>query len=339
VAGVPRTTHDRPPLRGRRVAAAALVLASAAPGLAGPRLAIPEPVADFGRVEQGTPVSHVFRLTNAGDAVLHVTSVKSSCGCTAAVVSESTVPPGGEARVAATLDTSRLAGRTTKVLSVYSDDPQVPVAAVTLTGEILADLVVTPNPVYLGRLRRGETVTRDVAIRPGRPGGTAAVRAVVGQHQGLRTRLETAANGGQRLVVTLDSDVPLGRFSRELRLETTSPRQPTIALPVFGSIEGDVVVLPSHVALGAARPGTALERRLLIRNRGARPLTVRRVIVPEGLDYSLRTVEEGLEYQLSLRLREDVRPGPVSGEVEILTDHPTEQRLVVPLHVVVRTRG
>jgi hypothetical protein len=334
---VPRTHRlARPPL----AAALSLALAlSPSLGVAGPRLGIEEPIADFGSVEQGTPVTHVFRLKNTGDAALRISNVKSSCGCTAAVVSESDVQPGAEARVLATLDTSRVAGRTTKVLSVYSDDPQVPVAALTLTGEVLADLVLSPSPVYLGRLRRGETLSREVVIRPGRPGGTAVVRSVGGELSGLQTRLESRPEGGQRLLIGLDPGVPLGRFSRELRLETTSTRQAVIVLPVFGSIEGDVVVLPSQLSFGVARAGASPERRLLIRNRGLQPLTVRRVAVPDSFEYSLRTLEDGLEYQLSLKLREDVRPGTVSGEVEIFTDHPTEQRVVVPLHAVVQRRG
>jgi hypothetical protein len=332
---VPRTNHY-----ARRPLALALALALS-PRLvaAGPRLGVEEPTADFGSVEQGTPVTHVFHLKNTGDTPLHISSVKSSCGCTAAVVSESDVQPADEARVLATLDTGRVAGRTTKVLSVYSDDPQVPVAALTLTGDVLADLVLSPNPVYLGRLRRGETVTREVVIRRGRPGGTAVVRAVGGELGGLQSRLESVPDGSQVLSIALDAGVPLGRFSRELRLETTSPRQPVIVLPVFGSIEGDVVVLPSQLSFGIARAGASPERRLLIRNRGLRPLTVRRIAVPESFDYSLRTLEDGLEYQLSVRLRDDVRPGTVSGELEIFTDHPTEQRVVVPLHAVVQRRG
>lgn len=327
------------PNRAARIAALILALAAAPIVFAAPRLGVEQPVADFGSVEQGTPVTHVFSLRNTGDAVLHISQVKSSCGCTAAVVSESDVSPGGEARVLASLDTGRVVGRTAKVLSVYSDDPQVPVAALTLTGEVLADLAVSPNPVYLGRLRRGEAVSREVVIRPGRPGGTATVRGVGGELSGLQTRLEVGQDGTQRLHLALDGNAPLGRFTRELHLQTTSARQPEIVLPVFGSIEGDIVVLPSQVSFGVARSGASPERRVLIRNRGLQPLNVRRVTVPESFAYDLRVLQEGLEYQLSLRLRDDVAPGTISGDVEIYTDHPNEQRVVVPLHAVVRKRG
>jgi len=335
---VPRTHR---PARIAAGAGALIFALAAAPVVvsAGPRLGVERPVADFGSVEQGTPVTYVFGLRNTGDAVLHISQVKSSCGCTAAVVSASDVPPGDEARVVASLDTGRIVGRTTKVLSVYSDDPQVPVAALTLTGEVLADLAVSPNPVYLGRLRRGETASREVVIRPGRPGGTATVRSVGGELEGLQTRLEVAPDGSQRLQIALAGNTPLGRFSRELRLQTTSMRQPEIVLPVFGSIEGDVVVLPSQVSFGVASSGASPERRVLIRNRGLQPLNVRRVTVPESVDYDLRVLQDGLEYQLSLRLRDNVAPGTISGDVEIYTDHPSEQRVVVPLHAIVRKRG
>src|SRR5207249_5882691 len=87
------------------------------------RLVVREPAFDFGTVERGTVVEHTFVLGNAGDATLRIENVKSSCGCTVAVVSERDVPPRGEGRVTVTLDTTRMAGRKTKTVTVYSDDP------------------------------------------------------------------------------------------------------------------------------------------------------------------------------------------------------------------------
>jgi hypothetical protein len=91
------------------------------------------------------------------------------------------------------------------------------------------------------------------------------------------------------------------------------------------------------VAFGVARPGDAPERELVIRNRSRRPFTVTRVAVPdEFVTYRLSTAEVGLEYRLALRLRDFLRPGKVEGLVEIFTDHPGEERLVVPLYAIVR---
>ena len=306
-----------------------------------PRVALDHGVFDFGTVERGVPVDHTFRLPNRGTAELRVDHVKSSCGCTVAVLSEREIPPGGEGRVAVTLDTARLSGRTTKTVSIYTNDPDQPVLALTLTGQVTTDLVVSPNPLYLGHVRRGDDTRHEVTIAPGRPGARYVVERLEDTNRAIRARLEPGAEGrGQRVVVELDREMPLGRFNEKLTLHTTSPRDPVITVSVFGSIEGDLVVLPPQVTFGVTRGGTAPERDLYIRNRGARPVTVTRVVVPDDVaTYTLRAVEDGLEYRLTLRLRDRLPPGKVETEVEIFTDHPEEGHLVVPLYAIVRDGG
>src|SRR5262245_16047246 len=112
-------------------------------------------VHDFGSVEQGTLVDHVFRLRNKGAGVLRVDHVKGTCACTVGVATGEGIAPGEEAWVTVSLDTTRLSGRTTKTATVYTNDPSSPTIPVTLTGEVLTDLIVRPTPLYLGHVRRG----------------------------------------------------------------------------------------------------------------------------------------------------------------------------------------
>jgi len=304
-----------------------------------PRLVIPEPVFDFGAVERGAQVEHVFVIRNGGDADLRIDNVKSSCGCTVGVASSRDIPPGGEGRITVTLDTARMAGARIKTVTLYTNDPDVPAAGLSLSGHVEVDLVITPDPVYLGRLRRGENGHRDVLVSPGRPDGTATVVAVEHEGRAVRARLATRTDGapGQRIEVEVDPDLPIGRFNEQLVLRTTSTREPTMVLPVFGSVEGDVAVVPPQVTFGVARDGSAPERELLIHNRGARPLTVTRIEAPARIvSYDLRAVEDGQEYRLTLRLRDGVPPGKIEDRIEIFTDHPDEERIVVPLYAIVR---
>jgi hypothetical protein len=118
-----------------------------------PRLTFPEAVFDFGKVEQGEQVSHTFRLTNQGGQELRIESVKTSCGCTAAVTSSDVIPPGQEGAISATFDTSRYSGEKTKSISVYSNDPAQPMTTLTLQGEILVEVEVDPPQLYFGRVR------------------------------------------------------------------------------------------------------------------------------------------------------------------------------------------
>jgi len=303
-----------------------------------PHVVLPEPVWDFGTVEQGQKVEHVFRLSNRGSGVLRIDHVKSSCGCTVAVVSARDVAPGGDGRVTVTLDTGRMAGRTSKVVTVYTSDPDAAVVSLALTGQVLADLLATPNALYLGKVRRGEPVSREVLVTPGRQDESSVVTAVEHSNPALHASLDARADGaGQRIVVTLDRDTPLGRFNDTLTLRTTSRRTPVITVPVFGSIDGDVIVLPPQVTFGVTHAGGAPERELYIRNRSARALTVTRVDVPSDVaTYDLKAVEEGQEYRLTIRLRDGLKPGKVESAVEIYTDDPAESRIVVPLYAIVR---
>jgi len=307
---------------------------------AAPRLELQERTFDFGTVERGSKIEHTFALPNRGDGVLLIDHVKSSCGCTVAVVSAHEVPSAADARVTVTVDTARMAGRVTKIVTVYTNDPDNPVLPLTMTGQVAADLLLTPTPLYLGHVRRGDRTRHEVVVVPGRPGTSFAITAVASPGPLLHAVVEPRPDGpGQRIFVELDPQAPLGRFSEELTLHTTSPRESTLTLPVFGSIEGEVVVLPPQVTFGISH-GKAPERDLFIRNRGSRPLTVTGVSVPKELvTYELSTLRDGLEYRLTLRLRDHVPPGAVEGAIDIFTDHPDESHLVVPLYAIVRDSG
>ena len=47
-----------------------------------PEMKFDESEYDFGKIEKGKPVEHVFKFTNTGKAPLVITSATSSCGCT-----------------------------------------------------------------------------------------------------------------------------------------------------------------------------------------------------------------------------------------------------------------
>lgn len=207
-----------------------------------PHVEIDDPVHDFGTVEQGAVVEHVFKLRNTGHAALRIDHVKGTCACTVGVATGEAIVPFDEAWVTVQLDTGRLAGHTTKTATVYTNDPATPTVTVTLTGSVLVDVVVRPTPLYFGHVTRGTVVRRELAIASGRPGGVAAIVGVDTGDPHVKASIEPAADGaGQRVVVELSAaDLPPGRFNDELVLHTTSERQPTVAVKVFGTIDADV---------------------------------------------------------------------------------------------------
>jgi hypothetical protein len=221
---------------GAALASSAALVAAADPV---PRVGVERPVHDFGAVEQGTAVEHVFRVRNAGTGMLRIDHVKSTCACTVGVATGEAIAPDEEAWVTMRLETAKLAGRTTKTATVYTNDPAAPAFGVTLTGEVLTDLVVRPTPLYFGRIASGARVRRELTVVPGRPNGTTTVVGVDATSPRLRAWLEATADGrGQRVVVEVDGSASTGRFSDDVVLRTSSASQPTVTVKVLGTIDG-----------------------------------------------------------------------------------------------------
>lgn len=107
-----------------------------------PRVNFKEDSWDFGKVDQGNVLTHVFSFTNEGDAPLVIKSVRTSCGCTAAVVSEKKIAPGKSGKIEVTLNTRGFEGRLNKYVFLETDDPQQ--SQVQLT--VIATINVPPRP-------------------------------------------------------------------------------------------------------------------------------------------------------------------------------------------------
>jgi len=59
-----------------------------------PVLTFEESSFDFGTIDQGTNVEHVFKFKNTGEAPLMIVNAKSSCGCTVPEYTKEPVAPG-----------------------------------------------------------------------------------------------------------------------------------------------------------------------------------------------------------------------------------------------------
>ena len=121
-----------------------------------PSLDIAETEFDFGEVSQGEKVTHVFTFTNGGDAPLVIDRVKSSCGCTAALLSAKQIPPGEEGTIKATFDSSRFRGPISKVIFLYSNSPGNETSRLTLRGVVKPIVDFKPQQINFGEVVEGE---------------------------------------------------------------------------------------------------------------------------------------------------------------------------------------
>jgi hypothetical protein len=94
---------------------------------------------DFGKIKQGTPVTHEFKFTNTGKSALVIANVAASCGCTTPAWSHDPVGPGQQGFVKATYNAGAL-GTFNKTVTVTAniENGSVPLM---IKGEVIAGTV------------------------------------------------------------------------------------------------------------------------------------------------------------------------------------------------------
>ncbi len=120
---------------------------------------------DFGKVYQGERVQHAFEFVNAGQDPLLIDRVRSSCGCTAVLLSEKNLAPGAKGQIKTNFDSTRFRGSVSKTVYLYSNDPVKPVVQLKIKGQVLEIIAVEPEQVNFGTVAGDQTLASKVVLR------------------------------------------------------------------------------------------------------------------------------------------------------------------------------
>ncbi len=191
---------------------------------------------DFGRVEIGNEVRHVFAVSNSGDRPLTVVAGRTDCACGITVGGSGTLAAGEAGWVEVAFDTRRSPGERRERFLVETNDPARPRVAFTLRGVVEADVLVRPAKAFLGRVPRGRAheVFVDVETAAG-----VVIDRVRKKSPRFDIRVDrlTPPRIGIRLYVTLKPQERPGPFDDRVEVWTSSAAQPRVVVPVLASIE------------------------------------------------------------------------------------------------------
>ena len=90
---------------------------------------------DFGKIKQGTPVSHDFAFTNISNSPVIIESAIPSCGCTTPVKPEGAVQKGKDDKITAGFNAAN-AGPFNKTITIKVAGIDLPLQ-LHITGEVL----------------------------------------------------------------------------------------------------------------------------------------------------------------------------------------------------------
>ncbi len=202
--------------------------------LAAPHLQAETALFNFGRVAEGSKTEHTFRFQNTGDTPLIISKVRSSCGCTAALLSAKELAPGEWGELKTTFNSKGFQGSVTKTIVVYSNDPDQQKARFRLQGEVQKELLVSPRRLQFSAIKDKAPFAATINLRND---GTSNIflsdlKTTSEELQAELSSSQLAPGESVQIAIRLAPDTDKSRFAGYVTLRTSSPRAPTLRIPV-----------------------------------------------------------------------------------------------------------
>jgi Protein of unknown function (DUF1573) len=300
-----------------------------------PRAEAINPVYDFGHVYSGTPVTHAFRVRNAGTGPLTITAVRTSCGCTAAQPTKTNLLPGEESSIAVSFDTRTDHGPAVRTITVITNDPEHQPLQLTMRGDVKVQVAANPSIVTFEKTTRGHERTQQVTVTDEMPDRTFSVGAIANANQNIKVAWQPirASKPGALLTITLLKTAPPGAIADVIKVNTS--RAP-VEIPVSGTVLGDLNVSPPQVSFGIVPHHASALRFARLTNSGGHPVKVTGISSNNtSVVAAIEPVKAGKEYKIAVQLRPNTPDGLLRGSLLIKTDDPHQQDVQVPFYGIV----
>lgn len=278
---------------------------------------------DFGAVARAAKVEHVFVLKNNTKQTVHISGVRSSCGCTQPRVGKDLAAPGEVATVVAAFNTRGFTGKRGAWVTVTIDQPQYAEVRLRIDGYIRTDVVLDPGQVSFGSVPVGKSLEKSVKINyAGR--SDWKIEDVKTSSPNLEAKVVESTRSGGRvsydLVVTLKDNAPVGYINNELLLITNDRRATQVPVKVEGLVVANLSISPSPLMLGTVQPGQSVKRQLIV--KGAKPFRITD-IVAEDAGFTFQPSDEPKAvHVVPLTFEAGASAQTLAGQIIISTDMP-----------------
>lgn len=85
------------------------------------KITFEEATFDFGEVEEGEIVTHVYKFTNTGKEPLLISNARSTCGCTVPDWPKEPIPPGGAGTIEVRFNTKNKKNKQSKPVTITAN--------------------------------------------------------------------------------------------------------------------------------------------------------------------------------------------------------------------------
>lgn len=309
----------------------------------GPAAVALESIKDFGVVNKGQRVTHEFHIRNDGDAVLRITDVKPSCGCTVADF-DKTVAAGEIGKVTATVDTRNFKGGIAKSVRVYTNDPDNPQIDLVIKANVKSQIEVDPGYARFIAVYGEPQKTSVQTVWSGDRDDLRILKAEspysfvkVVHREASEDEKASGVKGPQwQVEVSLDKDAPVGPIADFIVLTTNHPKLKTMRIPVSGFVRPVMSVTPRLQDFGRRELTEPQTASLEIRNLSSTAVDLGEISTDvSGLNAEIEPVEEGRLYKVLLTLEPGMAKGDFEGLVTISTNSSKQPTIEVSVKGVI----
>jgi len=322
---------------------AVLAVLAPDPGLAAPKTRVEPSVIELGTIQEGNEFERFLTVTNAGDGVLVIQDVKTSCGCTAAGVEGSVELKAGESKeVRVTFNSRGMDGQVTKKVTVFTNDPENASTIVELKANVHQPVRWEPKYITLDRVHHRDAFEQKVRLEADHELGLQVKDAFIlgGRTDEKESRIFDLETGklhreGDRdvvdFVVKLRPDQPPRRLAETLVVLTNLADRDTLKLSIRGELLGRITVKPAFAVLRLVNPGEESVRDVtLTADEGTFKVVSAEI---EDSPIGVEVFEEKAGQQATVRLTYIGEAEGTSGvkTLKIVTDDPDQGVIEVPV--------
>jgi hypothetical protein len=289
---------------------------------------------NFGQIYKGEKVEHIYRFENRGNDILEIKKVKTSCGCTAAILTNKTIPPGKTGEIKAKFNSGSNRGNIKKSITVLSNDPGTPSYKLTISGEIIEDINIKPRNINFGSIAADTNTEKTVTVTiKSLSEPDFKINKITPSQPFIDTSIVEEKDGEYIIKVTLKNYHKIGRFSGKINLVTNSTKQKKSNIPFNGEIAGDVTAYPKRIYYGIVIEGKEPIKKVFVKinKEGIKVLDTK--ISPDFL--SIKTEEEyeqnSPHYLIEIRMHKEAAVGKLNGLLELYTNSKQQPVIKIPI--------
>lgn len=304
---------------------------------------------DAGDIWEGEKATHTFSFKNTGNAVLLIKKVKTSCGCTAAVISSKEIQPGLTGEISATFNTKRFRGKQSKTIYVTTNDPKHSTIQLKLQATVKSAASFKPRNIQFGEVSRGDKISRIIELRPesepikiteliASPDVFTA-RILEDEKVNEDTNLEENAIRPVRIEVSVSSEAPIGRHNGTLTVKIDHPRISTLSARLYLRVEGPIKFSPRMLFFDENAQKSRSAKKIRITKSKEPDLEIIGV-KSTSPQFQAETVaiNAGKDFDIEIRMAPNVEPGRYQGEIVISTNCPGQKEIKIPVRSNIRKK-